>query len=792
MRGIYLWDVDVWRSCFPRSFSHIVLPLYCLSLSRSSLFYIRDSPASAQQLLRLGAQDVTLMDWWRTTLTYFLPKHTLLSWHVVHTRVVLKAILLTGRRTFCFCDWIAPWSGSGLPMETILDPSWRLVSDGLLEGVDTHGWWLLKEPRRAVHCFFSYDGTGIEYKVRTKQKDVKKHLRHREHDTPTWKLSGTQGAASFWERTEASLPPPRPKCNFRHPKQLNPFPERLELPFPIEEILSGYEDIVSPGTDQFTTFVKTDPDATSVRHMVDVWKASAEFREASEKRHDTSSQAYRFEKLPNRSPVQKRLSIYNWNPGPRRGKEDAFEKKIVGMWHVITLKEVCDYVDHELLTNRFHVTHHAGCLVLFNMDTFYANVDVKSICLPDTRRDLPDQVMEGDQGRVMQGVLSHAPFRRSPLSGQKTYGVVSTYKQYLRTKKEYCKKLILTIRAIVIGQQTDLVASDFNGTAWQCSNRDNISTVDEAFADCALLTPTGPYTTGDPVRFQTTGLTSVDSLSHWVQVGSGRHACMVPSPVHAKLSAAIMRHGSTWISSIGATSQSHHEVFYRRIFLKERPTPYQYGQQKRCIGDIMSDHSLYSWPCDHSHAFVNPMRSLYILTKWLDDVSHSVAGMLQERHVLVPTSLFVLHSCLRWTFTLRNTPHEHHVMAQNQEQVDMVAGDSMVRNDIEECVCQHEGFQCPRVPHSILGSRRGSRRMIRCVRFIKSPGSETKWHIRMHGAFEIPHAILGIKPTDQSCHHEVWIHLLHINARLVDRASRHGPQRRPIISRKTNSPFDHK
>ena len=109
------------------------------------------------------------------------------------------------------------------------------------------------------------------------------------------------------------------------------YPERLELPFPSEEILSGFEDIVSEGTDQVTPWVKTDPDATLVRHMVDVQKVVADFRETSERRHDTSSQAYRFDKnVPNRSPVQKRLSIYNWNPGPRRGKEDAFEKQIAG------------------------------------------------------------------------------------------------------------------------------------------------------------------------------------------------------------------------------------------------------------------------------------------------------------------------------------------------------------------------------------------------------------------------------------------------------------------------------
>ena len=81
--------------------------------------------------------------------------------------------------------------------------------------------------------------------------------------------------------------------------------------------------------------------------MVDVQKAVAEFREASERRHDTPSQAYGFDKnVPNRLPVQKRLSIHNWNPGPRRGKADAFEKQIAGKWHIITLQEAIEYVDH--------------------------------------------------------------------------------------------------------------------------------------------------------------------------------------------------------------------------------------------------------------------------------------------------------------------------------------------------------------------------------------------------------------------------------------------------------------
>ena len=191
-----------------------------------------------------------------------------------------------------------------------------------------------------------------------------------------------------------------------------------------------------------------------VQHMVDIEKAPADFGEASERKPATSSHKNSSNKhFVTRSVVERRLSIYNWNPGPRRGKEDAFEKQFAGRWHIITLQEASDYVDHELLTNRFHVTHYAGCAVLFNLDTFYPNVDVKSIYLHDTRRELPDQVMEGEQGWELPGVLSRASFRRPPLSGQKFFTVLSLHNSNIYSKKKaVAKKLILTLRAIMISR----------------------------------------------------------------------------------------------------------------------------------------------------------------------------------------------------------------------------------------------------------------------------------------------------------------------------------------------------
>ena len=73
--------------------------------------------------------------------------------------------------------------------------------------------------------------------------------------------------------------------------------------------------------------------------------------------------------------------------------------------------------------------------MLFNKDTFYHDVEVKSIYLHDTRRELLDKVMEGGQGWVLQGVLSRASFLRPPLSGQKTCTVLSLHITNINAKK---------------------------------------------------------------------------------------------------------------------------------------------------------------------------------------------------------------------------------------------------------------------------------------------------------------------------------------------------------------------
>ena len=85
------------------------------------------------------------------------------------------------------------------------------------------------------------------------------------------------------------------------------------------------------------------------------------------------------------------------------------------------------------------------------------------------------------------------PFRRAASSGQTAFTVLSLHIDNVFAKKRgIAKKIIQAVRALMISQNIDLVAGDFNGAAWRCRSRDNISTIDGVFSDCALLTPPGP------------------------------------------------------------------------------------------------------------------------------------------------------------------------------------------------------------------------------------------------------------------------------------------------------------
>ena len=133
----------------------------------------------------------------------------------------------------------------------------------------------------------------------------------------------------------------------------------------------------------------------------------------------------------------------------------------------------------------------------------------------------------------------------------------------------------------------------------------------------------------------------------------------------------------------------------------------------------------------------------------------------------------------------------------HQQQVDLVAGDfngaawrrqsgsgSRSISSIEE-VFVNTNLPLPPGPTTLWGPGGVPGECSDVCGFFKPPGSRKEWQVRTHGAFTVPCGTVGLKETDQSYHHEVWIPLLHVNARLVDRASREDKHRRPISGRGT-------
>ena len=177
-------------------------------------------------------------------------------------------------------------------------------------------------------------------------------------------------------------------------------------------------------------------------------------------------------------------------------RKELSKDTLRGKWHIITLQETIEYLEHDFLTSRFHETHYGGCAVLFNKDTFFSDIKVSSICLHDTRACEQDKITEGEPGWVVQLAVSRAAFCRQPRSGPKSFTVMSLHINNNYAKKRGIgKKLLLTIRAIMQEEHVDLVACDFNGAAWRqsnCSTPQPTSIFEEALADTDFPMPPGP------------------------------------------------------------------------------------------------------------------------------------------------------------------------------------------------------------------------------------------------------------------------------------------------------------
>ena len=115
----------------------------------------------------------------------------------------------------------------------------------------------------------------------------------------------------FCNRNEVPLPPlrPRPKYNFIQPRQRRPFLEREPI-----YLLHGSRRASTKSWSSTWWMFRRLQHNFARRQKGNLLHLLAE----------TSSSKH----FASRSIVQRKLSIYNWDPGPRRCKEDAFERQI--------------------------------------------------------------------------------------------------------------------------------------------------------------------------------------------------------------------------------------------------------------------------------------------------------------------------------------------------------------------------------------------------------------------------------------------------------------------------------
>ena len=168
------------------------------------------------------------------------------------------------------------------------------------------------------------------------------------------------------------------------------------------------------------------------------------------------------------------------------------------------------------------------------------------------------------------------------------YSALSTYQQHLRQEERHRQEAHSHSSCHYDFSRIELVAGDFNGTAWRCRSKDNISTIDEAFTDCALPTPSGPTPLWGPGSI----------LDNWADVCG-----FLKSPgsyrfwkVHKHGAVSIPRkklgvrptdqscHHETWLHLDFVdwnNMWSKHDVYEQHISLKERLADYSYGTPKK-------------------------------------------------------------------------------------------------------------------------------------------------------------------------------------------------------------------
>ena len=222
-------------------------------------------------------------------------------------------------------------------------------------------------------------------------------------------------------------------------------------------------------------------------------------------------------------------------------------------------------------------------------------------------------------------------------------------------KRGIGKKIILTLRAVMLEEHVDVVAGDFNGAAWRRDNSKTISIMEEAFADRALPMSPSPHHCGVYGRFRVRGQTCVDLSSPWIQMNGGEYGNTAPFQFTMQLLAADRsEHHEVWLHLVFVeqrNGQAHHERHEeRRLLLKERSSgPYHYNKvpnsQRICCMSV-SAHACPLHATRSKNVCHQKMNSMSDVGDF-QDVESNYSGRLSHASgqlAMIPSARSMLHA----------------------------------------------------------------------------------------------------------------------------------------------------
>ena len=179
---------------------------------------------------------------------------------------------------------------------------------------------------------------------------------------------------------------------------------------------------------------------------------------------------------------QMRLSILSWNVGPKRGDVTG---SIMGAFHVIMIQEAETHY-HEIAKaaeHQFHIYQGADQLTPCHQNTFEPS-GVKSCeeILGTSKQD----------SFGLNYLLVMSRFTLTPKRGRSTYTVISAHLCNSAARRlDVVKQLLSQLSKVAEENDADIIAGDFNSSAYRERGRERRSSIDEAWSQTLLVPPPG-------------------------------------------------------------------------------------------------------------------------------------------------------------------------------------------------------------------------------------------------------------------------------------------------------------